>query len=205
MEHRQTQHHSRLARVALLRLVRVALLIAALSAPSAHALDVAFRGALWPGAWTSSFRQTGYGHDVKIAGKLGAGIGASAGVRVEFAFVEYELVMASQFRGTAARGPASFASLASGVAGVAVPILPIDIYGGAGTFGTTVATDESFYGPSAIVGMAAHYGFESGPRIGIRAEYRRAFLLDDAIGRIPSSVTTQADLFLAGLLLQLGR
>jgi hypothetical protein len=193
-------------------LIAAALAIAAClaAAPQARSEDAfRFRALADVGAWGSSFRQSdNRDHSTRIATLIGPAIGFQMGGAFGILTLDYSfnwLIPSYLFRvptDTAAgnvirdaRNAYYFAPFGLN-AGLSFP-LPIEPYAGIekGWFGFSHGTGADYDATAVKAGVRFFFG----PKVGLKAEFRRAFLGSDEAGDLPAGFSTRSDVYCVGI------
>ena len=156
------------------------------------------------GGWRSKFSQSdSTSHSTDVWSLTSLGLQAQVGMNISLAFIEWNTaLLLPSYTPPDRREDAQYFALLGLNAGVKIPLLPVEVYGGIEGAGYDLSggVAPNYKGVTGKVGTNI---FLQAPgthlRTGIKAEFRRTFIGEDDAGAIPEDVTTQSDIYFLGL------
>ena len=166
---------------------------------------VGFRTMLTLGSWTGMFWQEGSGQKISLNVKPAIGTEFQLGFSAGPVFLQWSptwyWVQKIEYSSNDQSTDSSYFSLGAIDLGLHVPPIPVDLYAGIdrGTLSFSSGSQANFSGYAGKVGAAVYFGPPRHARIGLRAEARKHFFVEDSAGQIPGSISTTAYTYLIGL------
>lgn len=196
-----------------LGLIALCLVLATRSLPAqAQESSMGYFAGLDLGAWKYWFTQGGNGQSIKHSGDVSLGFQGSAGVRVSIFFIEYT---PAYFIATVGETPdalerdandASWSTYKAGNIGLALPLIPLDLYAGGGhsCLDFSFGADSEYCGLFGRVGANIVLSRASYGSLRIKAEYIRQFISTDEAGALPAEISSSANSAFIGLSFSFG-
>lgn len=189
--------------------IGVALIAAGLAFPS-EARSAGARAGLDLGAWWGGFKQEGFAKSAAVDVTPAMGMQLNFGVSFDLFFVDYApfwyWVQKWNIKAEDKTSDSSFFSPAAFRGGISLPVLPIEIYAGAGRawYGFSTGTRNDYSGWAYRVGASLFMPNPAGKGKGggkthLLVEYHLHEMDADDGGTLPKGLTTRGRFFFVGL------
>jgi hypothetical protein len=161
------------------------------------------------GGWRSLFTQSDdAGHATDISTLTSIGLQAQLGLNISLVFVEWNAALfLPSYTPPDRAGDAQYNALLGLNAGVKIPVVPVEIYGGLEGAGYDLSGGVTPH-YKGLTGKIGTNVFLQPPgtrlRTGIKAEFRRTYFGEDDAGALPAGVSTQSDIYFIGLTIGIG-